>query len=71
MRYEIERQVMRYAKNGLMTDGEIGQAIVKEISFTYQNMRGCAPFRTFGEALHEASARTPTVVRKDTQSHYL
>jgi len=65
VRYEIGRQVMSYAENAQMTDSEISQAIVKEISFTYRRLRGPAPFWKVGETLHETSTRTPTVVRKE------
>jgi hypothetical protein len=67
VRYEIGRQAMSYAENGQMTDGEISQAIVREISFTYRRLRGPAPFWKFGETLHETSTRTPTVVRKESR----
>jgi hypothetical protein len=67
VRYEIGRQAMSYAENGQMTDGEISQAIVKEISFRYRRLRGPAPFWKFGETLHETSTRTPTVVRKESR----
>jgi hypothetical protein len=65
VRYEIGRQVMSHAEGGQMTDSEISQAIVKEISFTYRRLRGPAPFGKLGETLHETSTRTPTVVRKE------
>jgi hypothetical protein len=65
VRYEIGRQVMSYAENGQMTDSEISQTIIKEISFTYRRLRGPAPFWKFGET--ETSTRTPTVVRKESR----
>jgi hypothetical protein len=65
VRYEIGRQVMSYAENAQMTDSEVSQAIVKDISFTYRRLRGPAPFWKVAETLHETSTRTPTVVRKE------
>ena len=37
LRYETGRQVMSYADNHQMTDGEITQAIVKRMSITYRS----------------------------------
>jgi hypothetical protein len=65
MHYEIGRQVMSHAENGQLTDSEISQAIVKEISFAYRSLWGPASFWKFGETLHETSTRTPTVVRRE------
>ena len=69
MRYEIGRQVMRYAENRQMTNGEISQAIVKGMSFSYR--LETTPFRNAGEGLRDTAPRTPTVVRKKVKSHYL
>jgi hypothetical protein len=69
MRYEIGRQVMSYAESGQMTNGEISQAIVKRMSFTYRLEP--ARVRNLGEPQHETNARTPTVVRTEIKFHYL
>jgi hypothetical protein len=66
LRYEIGRQVRKYAENSQMTNGEISQAIVKGMSFSYRLEP--APFRKAGEMLHTTAGRTPTVVRKEIGS---
>jgi hypothetical protein len=66
MHYEIGRQVRKYAENSQMTNGEISQAIVKGMSFSYRLEP--APFRKASERWRETAARTPTVVRKEIGS---
>jgi hypothetical protein len=66
MRYEIDRQVMSYAESGQMTKGEISQAIVDRMSFAYRLEPAFVR-----KPLHETKVRTPTVVRKEIESHYL
>jgi hypothetical protein len=58
MRYEIGRQVMSYADDDQMTDGEITQAIVNRMSSSYRlepSLNEPPTFRKPGAALHETS----------------
>jgi hypothetical protein len=72
MGYEIGRQVMSYADNHQMTDSEITEAVISSMSITYRLEPGSSG-RTFRklDAARQVSARTPTIVRKEVESHYL
>jgi len=58
MRYEIGRQVMSYADDDQMIDGEITQAIVNRMGSSYwlePSLNEPSTFWKAGEALNETS----------------